>query len=198
MEAQLAQHYNLDGMGIWALGFEGRNASALAALDGFAPPLKGVVPGPTRTAPSTGPGAPTPAPFTRAPTATTAPASAHHGRGGPGSTTTTTTAPGFSYTGTFGGRSVTLVPSRLKGLAAGAPAVGTLADFQTSDPADSCLVAEAALTVRQVSTPTGAMDVVTARPPHDCTKATFTFTPPAPPSGGPGTTTTTSAGPGAG
>ena len=47
LKAQLANSYQLAGLGIWALGMEGNAPAMQAALEGKAPIVKGLLPGPT-------------------------------------------------------------------------------------------------------------------------------------------------------
>lgn len=56
LKAELANSFNVAGVGIWALGMDGNNPAMLAALLGNAPPAKDYSPGPTSTTPTTVPG----------------------------------------------------------------------------------------------------------------------------------------------
>jgi len=197
LEAQLAQFFHLEGLGIWALGFEGRSNALQDALLGFAPALKTGLAGPTSTSHSVGP------PTTGSPsfqavipksqaTGGAAPAGPRHharqsgndgGRGGPPVPTTV---------GTWDGRTVHLEPTTAPPPPA-ALDVGTLAGFTTTDPAWQCLENGPGLPVVQVAPGETAYDVV-ATVPTDCVSATFTFDGPRHPKGGgpvPTTTTTT-------
>jgi len=53
LKAQLADAYHIAGVGIWALGMEGSAPAMQAALQGNAPPVKGLRPGPRATATTT-------------------------------------------------------------------------------------------------------------------------------------------------
>lgn len=61
MEAQLAQQYQIAGMGIWALGMDGNDPNMLAAVDGFSPAIKNTASGPTSTSTSSSATSSTPA-----------------------------------------------------------------------------------------------------------------------------------------
>ena len=82
LKAQLANTYHIAGVGIWALGMEGSAPAMQAALQGSAPPVKGLKPGPGATVTTT---------TTTTTTAAAAPA-------------------GYSYSGTWNGTTVTLSP----------------------------------------------------------------------------------------
>jgi len=53
LKAQLADTYRIAGVGIWALGMEGSAPAMQAALQGSAPPVKGLRPGPGATVTTT-------------------------------------------------------------------------------------------------------------------------------------------------
>jgi len=55
LKAQLADTYRIAGVGIWALGMEGSAPAMQAALQGSAPPVKGLRPGPGATVTTTTP-----------------------------------------------------------------------------------------------------------------------------------------------
>ena len=145
--SRLAAFYGVRGVGIWALGMEGDGAKMIAALDGISPggpPGTGPQATSASPAPSSGPGAPTPAApgaaappppattATSAPTTTTAPSSSSS----PAPTTTTTTAE--TITGQYNGATVTLTPIASSQVLGVWPA-GTLTNFQSTNPAYSCL-----------------------------------------------------------
>jgi spore germination protein YaaH len=148
--AQMTEYFGARGVGIWALGMENNDAQMIAALDGINPgPPPGT--GPQATSSSPTPGAPPPAtpavvPAAAAsPTGTAAPAPAPSGSNRsqsqqtqpPSPTTTTTTAAPF-ITATRTGNTVTLTPvdaSQVVRLTAD----GQVTDFQTNEPAYSCL-----------------------------------------------------------
>jgi spore germination protein YaaH len=145
--SQLAAFFNVRGVGIWALGMENNDAQMIAALDGINP---GAPPGagPPATSSTPAPGAPAPAAPAApggGPTAvasapgTVPPAVAPSGAGSPQptpTTTTTTAAPFINAQRT--GKTVTLTPvdaSQVVRLAID----GQVTDFQTNEPAYSCL-----------------------------------------------------------
>ncbi|HEY6472565.1 MAG TPA: glycosyl hydrolase family 18 protein [Acidimicrobiales bacterium] len=147
--SQLASQYNVRGVGIWALGMENDGPQMIASLDGINPgATPGTGPGTTSSSPS--PGAPTGgasgAPAVAAPaTPTTRPATTN-GPASPApapapapaaaSTTTTTAAP--FITGQRLGKSVTLTPVASNKVGQFL-SNGTVTDFQTNEPAYSCL-----------------------------------------------------------
>jgi hypothetical protein len=147
--SRLAAFYGVRGVGIWALGMEGDGAKMIAALDGISPggpPGTGPQATSASPAPSSGPGAPTaaapvaaaPPPATTgtsAPTTTTAPSSSSSSSS-PAPTTTTTTAE--TITGQYNGATVTLTPIASSQVLGVWPA-GTLTNFQSTNPAYSCL-----------------------------------------------------------
>ena len=49
MEAKMAESFGIDGMGIWALGMDGKNSGLVQALLGHAPARKDTLAGPTST-----------------------------------------------------------------------------------------------------------------------------------------------------
>ncbi len=53
LKAELANTYHIAGLGIWALGMEGDTPAMQAALQGSAPVVKGLKPGPTGSATTT-------------------------------------------------------------------------------------------------------------------------------------------------
>lgn len=199
LEAQLAQFFNIAGLGIWALGYDGNVPQMLGALDGFAPaakagaagpatPASSTTSGPASIVPSTNPApepvptdppsATVPGPSDTAPSSTSGPVTASTG----GSESTTTapigSGPGASlrYSGIWQGQAVVLTmlaPSQA--LPPGTPTyVGQLTGFQSNDPVVSCLAAETALDVWQLSgDPT--VDFVMAQQPKDCATANFSF-----------------------
>ena len=144
--SQLASHYGARGVGIWALGMEGDGAKLIASLDGISPggpPGTGPQATTASPAPSAGPAAPTaaapgaapPPPATtttNAPTPTTAPPPSSPAA----PTTTTTTAE--TITGDYGGATVTLTPIASSQVLGVWPA-GTLTNFDSTNPAYSCL-----------------------------------------------------------
>jgi spore germination protein YaaH len=181
--AQLAAHYGLRGVGIWALGMESNGPQMIAALDGLAPAGSPGGTGPTATSTSpttpvatasgpaaspttTGPGSTT----TSAPGAPAAPGATSTTK--PAGATTTTTTAGPVITGAFHGTLHTLKPvgpgSVDKGLA-----LGSMISFSTTDPAYSCLNGKA-LPVYPYGTLSG-YDVAVAAAPGDCITQEFIF-----------------------
>jgi hypothetical protein len=53
LKAEMASTYHLAGLGIWAMGMEGDSPAMQAALEGSAPVLKNLAPGPAATHPTT-------------------------------------------------------------------------------------------------------------------------------------------------
>jgi hypothetical protein len=179
--AQLAAHYAVRGVGIWALGMESDGPEMIAALDGFAPAA-----GPG----STGPMATTASPIISATAPPPAGASGSAAAGAPGpAAATPTAAPGATTTtkpsgtttttgpvtdATYNGRTVTLSavgPGNVNTLS---PA-GTVVSFSSTDPRFSCLNGKA-LAVYQygLSVLTGKL-VAVATTPGDCVNQEFTF-----------------------
>ncbi len=188
--AQLAQSHDFAGVGIWALGMDGNDAADLAALDGFAPAVKGLPTGPVTTSaspPATAspaPPAPSPTPPSHAPTPPPAPTTTTTRPSGTTTTTTrppattTTTAPHgpYTYAGDWDESPVTL--SEVSGAAVpptqGAGPIGQLQGFATDDPAVSCLAQGPPLAVWAVSgTPDEYLAVATS--PTECVDADFVF-----------------------
>jgi spore germination protein YaaH len=173
--SQLAAHYNARGVGIWALGMENNDAQMIAALDGINP---GGPPGtgPQSTSSSPAPGAP-PAAAPSGPTAsaaasppaTAAPTPAPPGAGGGAAaptTTPTTAAPFINAQRT--GKTITLTPvdaSQVMRLAVD----GQVTDFQTNEPAYSCLNG----TILNVFTNLKGQPVAVAATPTNCITQDF-------------------------
>jgi hypothetical protein len=144
--SQLVAHYNARGVGIWALGMENNGLQMIAALDGFSP---GAPPGtgPQATSASPAPGAPPPAPGAPAsgPSAvasspsSAAPNTAPSGSGStpPAPTTTTTTAAPF-INAQRTGKTITLTAVDA-GQVVRLAVDGQVTDFQTNEPAYTCL-----------------------------------------------------------
>jgi spore germination protein len=191
--SQLAAHYGVRGVGIWALGMEDDDTQMIAALDGDQPPgpvpstgpvstsaSPGVGPTPVVVAPAGGndaavstegtaapatPATPaTPAPTTT--TTTTVPSTTT------APTTTTTTSPWVTK-GIFEGAAVTLTAVATVPVGA-APYLGTLTGFSTTNPAEACLAQDGPLKVYRSPSDSGD-DVVVASAPTDCTSQEFTF-----------------------
>ena len=163
--SQVASHYGVRGVGIWALGMESDGAQMIAALDGIspgAPPGTGpqstssspvavaAPPGPAN-APSATPApapasasaagpSPAPAPPTTVPGAGGGPGGGGGAGGSPGSTpapsATTTTVP--TITGIYNGVTVALTPVPSSQVLGVLPA-GILTDFQSNVAAYACL-----------------------------------------------------------
>jgi spore germination protein YaaH len=171
--SQLAAHYAARGVGIWALGMENNDAQMIAALDGINP---GAAPGtgPQATTPSSAPGAPPPAPGGGGPTAVASAPGASAHPGAPASTspppappTTTTTAAPF-VTAQRTGKTINLTPvdaSQVMRLAVD----GQVTDFQTNQPAYSCLNG----TTLNVFTNLKGQPVAVAATPTNCITQDF-------------------------
>jgi hypothetical protein len=161
LKAQLANTYHIAGLGIWALGMDGSSPAMLAALQGNAPIVKNLRPGPPASATTT--------------TTTT--------------TTTTPTPPSYVYAAAWNGVAVTLTPvspAALAGVASRA-APGQLSGFTTNDPARLCLQSDPALSVSALVGTPGVYEV-TATARSDCAPGLWEFTVP---NGSPGSTSTT-------
>jgi hypothetical protein len=193
--AQLATHYGVRGVGIWALGMESDQAEMIAALDGAVPPEGSGGAGPSATSASpasqpvtmaaqAGPGgqAPSAAPHVSGAAASSPPPSASSGSSSSsGSGTSSTTAPpsttsttaGPAITGVFDGvtRELTAVAP---GSVDGPVSLGTLTDFSTTDPAYACLAEGPPLAVYLYGTLSG-YDVAVASAPTDCITQEFIF-----------------------
>ncbi|HEY1831129.1 MAG TPA: glycosyl hydrolase family 18 protein [Acidimicrobiales bacterium] len=169
--AKLVSQYAVRGVGIWALGMEDDGPQMVAALDGFAP--------------SAGPGGNGPAATTASPSAatttTTTPAHTTPSTSAPttsttGSTTitpnsTTTTTP-LTFTATYEGKTLPLT-SAPQGGADMLDAAGTVTDFETNDPALSCLNGKT-LNVYGFGLLSSKL-VAVATEPADCANWQFTF-----------------------
>jgi hypothetical protein len=188
--SQLAAHYGVRGVGIWALGMENDDTQMISALDGVRPP--GPVPssGPVSTTASPGSAtapvvAPPPggngavvategtaAPATPANPAPSAPTTTTTTTTPPTTTTPTTTSP-WVTTGIFEGATVTLtaVPTSPVDTAL---YLGTLTGFTTTNPAQACLGQDAPLKVYRSGSASG-YDIAVASAPTDCATQEFTF-----------------------
>jgi spore germination protein YaaH len=144
--SQMAAYFGARGVGIWALGMENNDAKMIAALDGINP---GAPPGtgPQATSSSPAPSAPAPATPGAGPSAVAsapapaAPAAVPSGAGGPqpaaaAAATTTTAAPFINAQRT--GKTITLTPVDA-GQVVRLAVDGQVTDFQTNEPAYSCL-----------------------------------------------------------
>jgi hypothetical protein len=181
MVAQMAAHYGIRGVGIWALGMEDNGAQMIAALDGFAPAAGPGAAGPQSTSPSappvivsaSGPGAASGTGGHGAGVTTTTGKSATTS-----STTTSTSKPPTTtttlpvITAVYGGVTRNLTPiapgSFVKGLT-----FGIISDFSTTDPALACLNGKS-LTVYLYSGLNGNR-VAVASAPADCVTQDFIF-----------------------
>jgi hypothetical protein len=180
--AQLANHYGVRGVGIWALGMEDDGSQMIAALDGFAPSGGPGSTGPqsTSSSPTAAAGAPTGS--STAHGATTTPTTTSGGSKVSPTTTTTSRSPGApatsttttaeTITATYNGQVVTLTPVGSGGVD-GLGAKGTVTDFVSTNPAFACLDGKT-LTVYQYGLLSGR-DVATATTPTDCVSQEFTF-----------------------
>ena len=121
LKAQLANTYHIAGVGIWAMGMEGSDPAMQAALEGSAPPVKNLAPGPGETVSTTT-------------TTTTAPAGYSYSGTWNGAKVTLSPVDPASLVGG-------LVPQ----------ASGQLSGFTTDDPARLCLESEPGLPVTALS-----------------------------------------------
>ncbi|HUC35804.1 MAG TPA: glycosyl hydrolase family 18 protein [Acidimicrobiales bacterium] len=182
LKAQLANSYHIAGLGVWALGMDGNNHSMMAALLGDSPVVKNFSPSPPPDGQTQAPASPGQPGAPAAPTSTTSPSSQPAGQNGqsPGSTTTTTTTTtvtpsAYKYTGTWDQQTVTLnlVASAMAPVV-NSSSVGLLTNFQTNDPAFTCLESGPPLPVYSSSGASGVY-VVEARTPADCAQGTWEF-----------------------
>jgi spore germination protein len=176
--AQLAAHYAVRGVGIWALGMEDNGPQMIGALDGLAPAGGPGAAGPQATSssptavaaappPAAGVTTPPPAP---APTTTPPPsASTSTTKPLPASTTTTT---GPVSIATYNGRTVTLNPVAPGNVDTLLPE-GTVVNFESTDPRYSCLNGKS-FAVYQYGLLSGK-DVALAKTPTDCVTQNFAF-----------------------
>jgi hypothetical protein len=195
--AQLAAHYGVRGVGIWALGMEDDDAQMIAALDGALPPggPGGTGPASTSTSPSAAPAPvvvaaapPAGAPGATAhangpvdPTPTTSPPASSTSTTAPSTSTTqpaptpttTTTAPSGAITGTFDGTIRELTPVA-PGSVDSLLSLGTLTGFTTTNPAYACLAHGPPLAVYMYGSLSG-YDVAVASTPTDCMTQDFIF-----------------------
>jgi spore germination protein YaaH len=171
--SQLAAHYGVRGVGIWALGMEDDDAQMISALNGIAPAGGAGDTGPQSTSAST---TTTTAPAPGATTTTPGGASTTTSTTTPPAPTTTTTAPPF-ITGTVNGKTVNLTPATAAAAQPALPIGGTLTNFATNEPAYACLVGGPPLTI--YSSLNGSLEVVEASTtdttPPDCMTQDFTF-----------------------
>jgi len=176
MVSELASHFGVRGVGIWALGMANNEAELIGAMDGFlpggspgstGPPSTSVSAAPTTSSsptstslPNTSVPATSGTPGAKAGTATTAPVA-----------TTTTTGP-FIH-GTWGGAVRSLTPVGAGSVDA-LLSFGTLSGFSTNNPAYACLDG-ASLTVYLYGSITNGTYVAVASKPTDCLTQDFTF-----------------------
>jgi spore germination protein len=185
--AQLAAHYDVRGVGIWALGMEDNDTQMIAALDGVRPagavpstglPATSASPGQTpapgaSTAPAAGNGSVVPPTSSLATPATPAtPATTTTTTAPPTTTTTATASTTSGATGTFHG--VTESLTALTGTPVIGSLLGTLTQFASADPAEACLALGPPLTVYADGTVSGD-DVAVALPSGGCAGWDFTF-----------------------
>jgi hypothetical protein len=183
LKAQLADKFDIAGLGVWALGMDGDAPSMIAALLGDSPVVKNYKPAPTET-PNASPGPSSPGQTgSPTPTSTSKPSTPNSfGQGSSGSTTTTTTVPGagnssgYTYTGIWNDQRVSLEPvSSQMRPASTIERAGWLTDFSTDDPTYECLEPGTPLPVYPSSETTGAY-VVEATTPADCAQGTWELT----------------------
>jgi hypothetical protein len=182
--AQLAAHYGVRGVGIWALGMEDDGAQMITAMDGYAPLVGPGGTGPQATsqspagaaaAPASGPGAAAAGGAASTGSATTT----TNGPASPNTTSTTKAAPATTTTtaapmttGVYGGQIEQLSAVGPGSVDTFAPS-GTISNFQSTNPAYSCLDGKS-LAVYQYGLLSGKK-VAVAATPTDCISQDFTF-----------------------
>ena len=134
LKARLADTYHIAGVGIWALGMEGAAPAMQAALQGNAPAVKGLRPGPAAT-------------VTGTTTTTTAPPTYSYTGTWNGVTVTLNPVDPASVDGTLESQ-----------------ASGPLTGFATNDPKRLCLESEPALAVAALVGGSGVYVVTTTPP----------------------------------
>jgi spore germination protein len=177
--AKLVAHFGARGVGIWALGMEQDGPQMISALDGFAPPGSPGSTGPQAT--STSPAAGSPGSTVTTTTAasggstgttssTATPSSTSTTKPGP-STTTTTATPFIKaeYNGT-----TKFLGAWAPGSVTPGASAGTITNFDTNEPAYSCLNGKT-LSVYFVGLFTSGKYVAVAASPGDCMNEEFTF-----------------------
>ncbi len=175
MVSELASHFGVRGVGIWALGMANDEPAMVLAMDGYAPAGSPGSNGPNATStspPVTSPSAPTTTPSTVAPLKSSAPAA----NVGPTSTTApvaTTTTTGPYITGSWLGMTRPLTP-----VGAGSVDMGLtfapITNFSTNIPAYTCLNGKT-LTVYLYGSLTSGTYVAVASTPTDCVNQDFAF-----------------------
>jgi hypothetical protein len=194
--AQLAAHYGVRGVGIWALGMEDDDAQMIAALDGVPPGGAPLTTGPLSTSsspassPAPGIGATDPTagngsvvPSAGSPAVSTTPSSPSSD-----TTTTTTTTPTTpsttttpttttpttpAATGTYDGQTESLTAVDGTPVIV-SPSLGTLTHFASDDPAYACLALGPPLTVYADGTVNG-YDIAVATSSTGCVGRDFIF-----------------------
>jgi hypothetical protein len=177
LKAQLANRYDIAGLGVWALGMDGNDPSMIAALLGDAPVVKDYQPAPPPSPSSPGQTGSSTTTSTSNPSPTNP--SGQKGHGSSGSTTTTTTVPGgagsggYTYTGTWNGEQVTLelVSPQMRPPST-TQRVGWLTGFSTDNPTYQCLESGTSIPIYPASDTKGG-DVVEATTPTDCAQGTW-------------------------
>jgi hypothetical protein len=179
MVSELASHFGVRGVGIWALGMANNEPALVLAMDGYAPAGSPGSTGPNATSTSpaaTPPTAPTTTPSTVAPLK--APSSAPAGNVSSASTTptapvATTTTTGPYMTGTWLGMTRTLTA-----VGGGSVDMGLtfapITNFSTNIPAYTCLNGKT-LTVYLYGSLTSGTYVAVASTPNDCVNQDFAF-----------------------
>jgi hypothetical protein len=174
--SQLAAHFGLRGVGIWALGMADDDQLLISALDGFRP-----AGGPGGAGPQAAPAAPPTAPTTTSSTTSSSTTTTTTAHGATPSTTTThpaaaapstTTTTGPASTGTYDGVTWVVTPVG-PGSVDGKISFGTLNNFHSTVPAYSCLDGKS-LTVYLYGALTGKY-VAVATTPTDCVTQDFVF-----------------------
>jgi spore germination protein YaaH len=177
--AELAAHYGVRGVGIWALGMEDDGQQMIFALDGIAPAGGPGGAGPQATSaspPTAAGGAPsgttttTAAGATPSTTSSTGPPTSTSTTK-PGSTTSTTAAPYIAadYDGVL--KYLAAVPSGSVTLGVSA---GVVTNFETNEPAYACLDGKT-LAVYYVGSILSGKYVAVAQTPTECMSEDFTF-----------------------
>ncbi len=162
LKAQLADTYRIAGVGIWALGMEGSAPAMQAALQGNAPTVKGLRPGPGATVTTT------------TTTTTTAPFGYSY-RG--------------TWNG-VDGHAQPRRPRRHWPARPRAQGQGQLTGFATNDPGHACLASEPGLPVTALAAEPSVY-AVTSSPPTDCAAGAWEFTVPSASQENPSPTTST-------
>jgi hypothetical protein len=176
MVSELASHFGVRGVGIWALGMANNESELIDAMDGFLPAGLPGSTGPQSTSVSATPttsAVPTSTTLAHSSVPTTS--STPGGKAGTSTTapvaTTTTTGPFIR--GTWGGVVRTLTPVGAGSVDAPV-SFGSLTGFSTNNPAYACLDG-ARLTIYLYGSVTDGTYAAVATRPTDCLTQDFTF-----------------------